>query len=52
MGIATGELPDRYGWLTPVTAGRPVPSKGAETSGIAIRRNLNDYSIGISLPKP
>lgn len=32
MGIATGRLPDRYGWLTPVAGGGPVPSEGAETS--------------------
>ena len=32
MGIATGALPDRYGWRTPVPGGSNVPSKGVKTS--------------------
>ncbi len=32
MGIATGALPDRYGWRTSVPGGSNVPSKGVKTS--------------------
>ena len=32
MGLATGKLPDRHGWRTPVPAGGSVPSKGSKTS--------------------
>lgn len=32
MGIATGKLPDRYGWRTPVPEGASVPSAGSSTS--------------------
>ncbi|CAN5669497.1 branched-chain amino acid transaminase [soil metagenome] len=32
MGLATGGLPDRYGWRTPVLPGGRVPSRGVETS--------------------
>lgn len=34
MGIATGKLPDRYGWRTPVPPRGRVPSKGVETSTV------------------
>jgi hypothetical protein len=34
------------------TCGPVVSPPSAGTAGIAIRRILNDYSIGISLPKP
>lgn len=32
LGIASGKLPDRHGWLTPVPGRRSVPSEGAKTS--------------------
>ncbi|HWJ21016.1 MAG TPA: branched-chain amino acid transaminase [Gemmatimonadaceae bacterium] len=35
MGIVTGRLPDRYGWLTPVPAGAAAASAGAEVAAHA-----------------
>lgn len=34
MGIASGKLPDRYGWRTPVPERGSVPSDGAGTSTV------------------